>query len=100
MKLLPGELLKKQARNIAQICLKIVPKTTDTKAGGKAKIQNKCLDAECKKLVDKLLRLFEKKDKLEQMIRLKANCYSDFKIQNNWPKDRIALYLEKKEKIK
>ena len=34
------------------------------------------------------------------MIRLKANYYSDFKIQNNGPKDRFVLYLEKKEKQK
>ena len=34
------------------------------------------------------------------MIRLKANYYSDFKIQSNGPKDRFVLYLEKKEKQK
>ena len=34
------------------------------------------------------------------MIRLKAVYYDDIKIQNNGPKDRFVLYLEKKEKQK
>lgn len=34
------------------------------------------------------------------MIRLKAVYCDDIKIQNNGPKDRFVLYLEKKEKQK
>jgi len=43
--------------------------------------------------------LYEQKDKLERLVRVKSCFFDGLNVQNNSPKDRFSLYLEKKEQL-
>ena len=52
--------------------------------------------AEFEKLKNKYISLCERKDKLEQIVRLRSNIYSEVKIKNTSILDKFSLYLENK----
>ena len=56
----------------------------------------KPLLAEFEKLKNKYISLCERKDKLEQIVRLRSNIYSEVKIKNTSILDKFSLYLENK----
>ena len=43
--------------------------------------------------------MYEQKDKLERLVRVKSCFFDCLNVQNNSPKDRFSLYLEKKEQL-
>ena len=52
--------------------------------------------AEFEKLKNKYISLCERKDKLEQIVRLRSNIYSEVRIKNTSILDKFSLYLENK----
>lgn len=52
--------------------------------------------AEFEKLKNKYIRLCERRDKLEQIVRIHSAQFSDTKILNNNIRDKFAFYLENK----
>lgn len=52
--------------------------------------------AEFEKLKNKYIRLCERRDKLEQIVRIHSAHFSDTKIFNTTVRDKFALYLENK----
>ena len=52
--------------------------------------------AEFEKLKNKYIRLCERKDKLEQIVRIRSAQFSDIKIFNSTIRDKFAFYLENK----
>lgn len=52
--------------------------------------------AEFEKLKNKYIRLCERRDKLEQIVRIHSAQFSDTKIFNTTIRDKFAFYLENK----
>lgn len=52
--------------------------------------------AEFEKLKTKYIKLCERRDKLEQIVRIHSAQFSDTKILNTTIRDKFAFYLEKK----